>query len=432
MAALNTGKRGPNNIIMDNGVFMFGGHKSRSPENEQGGAMDMRRAIVKSSNVYFYSLANELGVDLIHEQMSPLGFGRLTGIDLKGEVTGILPSTDWKRRTYKRPEMKKWYAGETISLGIGQGYNNFTMLQVATAMSTLATDGRRFEPRVVREIEDVVTRERRTRSSDALTPIPYKPEHTAFIREAMYGVTQEGTSTRVFMGAPYKSGGKTGTAQAVGLRQNEKYVASKMDEYKRDHSLYEAFAPVENPTVALAVIVENAGFGAEAAAPIARRVLDYLLAGVYPSEEDIALVQLGKAGAPVGTPRKVAEMPLPRGMDAFGGDVPGNAAGAASAAVASAPAAASAAASAAGASPAAAASAASVASAATKPVAPASASAPSAPLTPLAPPGPPVPVAPAQPAASAHTVPARLLRHPLAAASNVPPPAPTPASGSRP
>lgn len=322
LAALNTGKRSPSVVIMDNGFFMFGGHKFRSPENELGGAMDMRRAIVKSSNVYFYSLANELGVDLIHDQMEPLGFGRLTGIDLKGEVTGILPSTTWKRNAYKRPEQRKWYAGETISLGIGQGYNNFTMLQMATALSTLATGGERFQPRVVREIENVVNRDVQVISSKALPTLPYKPEHIEFIRNAMYGVTQEGTSTRVFVGAGYMSGGKTGTAQAVGLKQNEKYVASKVDEYKRDHSLYEAFAPLNEPRVALAVIVENAGFGAEAAAPIARRVLDYLLMDQYPSEEDIAAVQLGKAASPIGTPRKASAMPLPRGLDAFGADVP--------------------------------------------------------------------------------------------------------------
>jgi penicillin-binding protein 2 len=336
LAALNTGKRSPSVVIMDNGFFMFGGHKFRSPENELGGAMDMRRAIVKSSNVYFYSLANELGVDLIHDQMEPLGFGRLTGIDLKGEVTGILPSTTWKRNAYKRPEQRKWYAGETISLGIGQGYNNFTMLQMATALSTLATGGERFQPRVVREIENVVSRDVQVISSKALPKLAYKPEHTDFIRNAMYGVTQEGTSTRVFVGAGYMSGGKTGTAQAVGLKQNEKYVASKVDEYKRDHSLYEAFAPLDEPRVALAVIVENAGFGAEAAAPIARRVLDYLLMDQYPSEEDIAAVQLGKAASPIGTPRKASAMPLPRGLDAFGADVPATPDAAASAASAAA------------------------------------------------------------------------------------------------
>jgi len=322
LAALNTNKRSASTIIMDNGVFMFGGHRFRSPENELGGAMDMRRAIVKSSNVYFYSLANELGVDLIHDQMEPLGFGRLTGIDLKGEVTGILPSTDWKRKAYKRAEQRKWYAGETISLGIGQGYNSFTMLQMASANATLASGGQRYQPRVVREIESVLTKERRVLSKQALPPLPYKPEHVELVRQAMFGVTQEGTSTRVFMGAGYQSGGKTGTAQAVGLRQNEKYVASRLDEYKRDHSLYEAFAPVNEPRVALAIIVENSGFGAEAAAPIARRVLDYLLMDQYPSEEDIAAVRIGKASSPLGVPRKASAMPLPRGFDAFGDDVP--------------------------------------------------------------------------------------------------------------
>ncbi|HIV71217.1 MAG TPA: penicillin-binding protein 2 [Candidatus Aquabacterium excrementipullorum] len=322
LAALNTGKRHPSTIIMDNGVFMFGGHRFRSPENERGGAMDMRRAIVESSNVYFYSLANDLGVDLIHDQMEPLGFGRLTGIDLKGEVTGILPSTEWKRKAYRRPEQKKWYAGETISLGIGQGYNTFTMLQVASALSTLVSDGQRFQPRVVRGIEDVVQRHRREVSGHPIEPLPIKPEHAAFIRSAMSAVAQEGTSARVFLGAPYTSGGKTGTAQAVTLKQNEKYRAANVDEYRRDHSLYEAFAPSDQPRVALALIVENAGFGAAAAAPIARRVLDYLLADIYPSEEDIAAVREGKAIAPIGTPRKASEVPLPRGRDAFAMDAP--------------------------------------------------------------------------------------------------------------
>ena len=317
LAALHSGKRAANTVIMDNGVFVFGGNRFRSPAGERGGAMNMRRAIVESSNVYFYSLANEMGVDLIHQEMSALGFGRFTGIDLQGEVAGILPSTEWKRKAYRRPEQKRWYAGETISLGIGQGYNTFTMLQVATALSTVVSDGKRYEPRLVRQIENVVTRERRLPERVPQTPLDFQPEHTALIREAMYGVTQEGTSTRVFAGAAYTSGGKTGTAQAVGLRQNEKYVASRTEEYRRDHSLYEAFAPVENPRVALAIIVENAGFGAAAAAPIARRVLDYLLLGLYPSEEDIVAVQQARAAAPIGQRRPVAEVPLPPRRNAF-------------------------------------------------------------------------------------------------------------------
>ena len=146
---------------------------------------------------------------------------------------------------------------------------------------------------------------------DQHEPLPFKPEDVEVIRRSLYGVTQEGTSTRVFVGAPYRSGGKTGTAQAVTIRQNEKYNASRLAEYQRDHSLYTAFAPLENPTVALAVIVENAGFGAEAAAPIARRVLDYVLLGRYPTDEDIALVQQGHGSAPSGPGRAASDVPLP-------------------------------------------------------------------------------------------------------------------------
>jgi penicillin-binding protein 2 len=311
MAALASGKRTPNQVTYDGGTFQFGNHTFRSHGDGGLGQVDMARSIIKSSNVYYYALANDMGVDLIHEQLEPFGFGRKTGIDLEGEVTGLLPSTAWKRRAYKKPEMQKWYAGETISLGIGQGYNNFTMLQVSSAMSTLVSGGQRYKPRLVRQIEDVVTRERRDISRDALDPLSLKPEHVQLVMKAMHGVTQEGTSTRVFMGAGYQSGGKTGTAQAVGVRQNEKYNASKLEEHRRDHSLYVAFAPLDEPSIALAVIVENAGFGAAAAAPIARRVIDYALLGRYPSVEDIALTREGKSAAPIGAPREAASVPLP-------------------------------------------------------------------------------------------------------------------------
>ncbi|HPO19820.1 MAG TPA: penicillin-binding protein 2 [Rubrivivax sp.] len=310
LAALNTGKRGPNQVIMDGGSFAFGNHVFRSHGDKGLGPVDMTRSIVKSSNVYYYSLANELGVDLMHDQMLPLGFGRKTGIDLQNESTGILPSTEWKRRYYKRPEQQKWYAGETISLGIGQGYNAFTPLQLASATATLVSGGQRFKPRLVREIEDVVTHDKRRLASDALEPLPYRPEHIELILRAMYGVTQEGTSTRVFMGAPYKSAGKTGTAQAVGVKANQKYDASKLEEHKRDHSLYIAAAPLPNPTLVVAVIVENAGFGAAAAAPIARRVFDFVLLGHYPSEDDMAATRKGQSAAPTGTPRRIDDVPL--------------------------------------------------------------------------------------------------------------------------
>ncbi|MFM2449239.1 MAG: penicillin-binding protein 2 [Pseudomonadota bacterium] len=311
IAALNTGKREAHQITFDGGSYQFGNHTFRSHGDGGLGPVDMARSIIKSSNVYYYALANDMGVDLMHDQLKPFGFGRETGIDIKGEKTGDLPSTAWKKQKFSRPEMQRWYAGETISLGIGQGYNNFTMLQLASATATLVSGGQRYKPRLVRELIDPVSKESKLLSNDALSPLPLKPEHVELIKKALHGVTQEGTSTRVFMGAPYASGGKTGTAQAVGIRQNERYNASKLDEFKRDHSLYMAFAPLEQPTIALAVIVENSGFGAAAAAPIARRVFDYALLGQYPSEEDIALTQKGQSSSPVGKPRRAADISLP-------------------------------------------------------------------------------------------------------------------------
>ena len=311
MAALNTGKRDPHLVIQDNLVYSFGGHNFGSAEGDRAGPKDMRLAIVTSSNVYFYSLANEMGVDLIHDQLEPFGFGRKTEIDLQGEVTGVLPSQDWKRRYFaKTPANQKWFAGETISLGIGQGYNNFTILQLATAVSTLSTGGLRFRPRLTQEIEDLVKHENRRVAGDALTALPLKPADVELILNAMNGVTLEGTSAAVFRNAPYQSGGKTGTAQAIGLKAGQTYKDIKADERKRDHSLYIAFAPVDHPTIALALIVENAGFGSTSAAPIARRVFDYWLQGTYPSEEDIAQTQKGLTTAPIGTPRRVVDVPL--------------------------------------------------------------------------------------------------------------------------
>ncbi len=311
MAALNSRTREAHTFINDTLVFNFGGHRFGSPESERGGMMDMYRAVVQSSNVYFYTLANEMGVDLMYAELSPMGFGRKTGIDLEGEVTGDLPSTEWKRKRFKKPEQQRWYAGETISLGIGQGYNNFTMLQLASATATVVAGGQRFQPRLVREIEDVISGQRRRVASAALEPLPYRPEDAEVIRRALAGVPTEGTARASFAGAPYTSGGKTGTAQAVGIRKNERYNAAALDEHKRDHALYVAMAPAETPTVALAVIVENAGWGSQSAAPMARRVFDYLLMGQYPSEEDMAALRIGQAKAPTGKPRVAADMPLP-------------------------------------------------------------------------------------------------------------------------
>jgi penicillin-binding protein 2 len=299
---------------------MFGGRRFGSPENEKGGIMDMNRAIVESSNVYFYSLANEMGVDAIHDFMKPLGFGQITGIDINGEVRGILPSQDWKKQYFKKAEAKKWFAGETISLGIGQGYNSFTMLQLAQATASVVNNGIQHKPRLVIGTQDSVTRSMKPLPLAPAVDLGYNPEHVAVIRKALVGVTQGGTSTKVFAGAGYLSGGKTGTAQAVALAANTKYNSAKLEEAQRDHSLYIAMAPADDPKIAIAVIVENAGWGAAAAAPLARRAFDYMLMGQYPSEEDMAAVKLGQAGAPIGKPRKASEMTnlLPSGASVAG------------------------------------------------------------------------------------------------------------------
>lgn len=278
--------------------------------------MDMNRAIVESSNAYFYSLANEMGVDAMHDFMKPLGFGQITGIDIFGEVRGVLPSQEWKRNYYKRPEQQKWYAGETISLGIGQGYNSFTMLQLAQATATLVNNGIKHKPQLVIATQDATTRTRVPVPFAPPEDLGYKPENVEIVRKGMVGVTQVGTSARAFAGAGYISGGKTGTAQAVTMSQKEKYNAARMEEHQRDHALYVAFAPADDPKIALAVIVENSGFGGANAAPIARRVFDYWLLNQYPNEADIAAVRLGQATAPQGKTRSVAEVPWPPGSPA--------------------------------------------------------------------------------------------------------------------
>lgn len=311
LAALQTGTRAADTIIQDNGTWVFAGHRFRSHGDHGLGPVDMHVAIVKSSNVYFYSLANDMGVDTIHDFMAPLGFGQRTGIDIQGESRGLLPSTEWKRNYYKSRDQQKWYAGETISLGIGQGYNTFTMLQLAQATAILANKGIKHQPQLVIATQDALTRQRHPITPEPAQDLGFKPENLAVVHKALVSVTTDGTSTRVFAGAAYASAGKTGTAQAVGIAAGGRYNAAKMEERRRDHALYMAYAPADNPKIALAVIVENAGFGAAHAAPIARRVFDYWLLGQYPSEEDMTAVRLGQAAAPIGTPRLATDMPWP-------------------------------------------------------------------------------------------------------------------------
>ncbi len=281
LAALELGKRTPSQTTFDPGYFMFGGTRFRDFKTSGHGYVDMVKSIVVSCDTYYYSLANDLGIDNIAHFMGQFGFGARAGIDIEGEATGVLPSAEWKMRRFRTPEQQKWYPGETISVGIGQGYNAYTPLQLAQAVAALANNGVMYRPHIVSYTEDAKTGERTLVEPQPLTPLAVKPRNLELIRTAMIGVNREGTAAGAFARAKYVSAGKTGTAQVVALKQNEKYDASRVGERLRDHALFIAYAPANDPTIALAVVVENAGFGARAAAPIARQVFDFYLLGQH-------------------------------------------------------------------------------------------------------------------------------------------------------
>jgi len=282
LAALETGKRTPRSAINDPGYFVFGDRRFRDSKPGGNGYVDLFKSIVVSSDTYYYMLANDMGIDAIAAYMKNFGFGAKTGIDLQGELPGVLPSPEWKVKRFRRPEQQKWYPGETISIGIGQGYNSYTPIQLAQAVATLANGGTLYRPHLVAYIDNPRTGERRNFEPEVVHHVAARADHIEFVKRAMAGVNKEGTAARAFAGAQYTSGGKTGTAQVVALKQNEKYDEKKVAERHRDHSWFIAFAPLESPKIALAIIVENGGFGARAAAPIARTMLDYYLLGKLP------------------------------------------------------------------------------------------------------------------------------------------------------
>jgi penicillin-binding protein 2 len=281
LAALTLGKRTPAQAISDPGFYNFGGHNFRDDKKGGHGSVDMYKSIVHSCDTYYYMLANDLGIDNISSFMGQLGLGSRTGIDIGGESEGILPSQAWKKKRFKKPEQQKWYAGETISIGIGQGYNAYTPIQLALATATVANNGVMFRPHLVKYVNDTRTGDQRPVEPHPLKTLSLKPEHIEVIKNAMVGVNKEGTGARAFAGAEYVSAGKTGTAQVYSLKGAD-YKAHAVKQELRDHALFIAFAPADQPKIALAVLVENGGFGAQAAAPIARQVLDYYLLGKKP------------------------------------------------------------------------------------------------------------------------------------------------------
>lgn len=264
------------------------------------GSVDMRKAIATSCDVYFYDMANLMGVDRIHDFLAQFGLGAPTGIDIPGEKTGILPSTQWKKNAFRRAEMKTWYPGDTISIGIGQGYMSVTPLQVAHYTATLAARGHRFQPRLVKAIRNVRTGEVRELKPQELPPA--KESDPAAWEVAIGGMIDVanapyGTARGAMSKAPYLIAGKSGTAQVFKAAANERVrKANELQEHLRDHALFIAFAPADAPMpkLAVAVVIENApGGGSAFAAPIARRILDaYLLTPQQWAEQEAKRAEL--------------------------------------------------------------------------------------------------------------------------------------------
>jgi penicillin-binding protein 2 len=290
LAALEYGLRRPEYGINDPGFFMLGGHRFNDDKKGGHGFIDMYRSIAMSCDTYYYQLGNEMGIDRIHDFMQPFGFGEKTGIDLEHEKTGVLPSQQWKREHFKRNRAaQKWVGGDTISISIGNGFNSYTPLQMAHAVATLANDGVIMKPHLVKLIEDGGNHARTPTVRKESGRIPLKQENIDVIKRAMVGVTADGkapgTAFTPFRNVQYTVAGKTGTAQVVGLK-GQKYNAAATPERLRDNALFIAFAPADHPRIALALVVENAGFGAAVAAPIARKALDYYLLGKRPGDAD--------------------------------------------------------------------------------------------------------------------------------------------------
>lgn len=286
LAGLDYGIVTPDYQIFDPGYFQLPGQTRLFRDWKKGGhggGVNVLRAISQSCDIYFYQLANRMGIDRMHDFLDPFGLGQPSGVDLTGERKGVLPSRAWKRKRFK----EAWYPGDSVNAGIGQGYHLATPMQLAKSIAILASKGTRITPHLVQAIDDEPV------------PIPYEspillqnPAHWDIIQRGMFDVAKVpgGTAWKVFKDTPYTVAGKTGTAQVVGIAQNAKYDAAKLAERQRDHGLFVAFAPYEDPRIAIAVIVENGNSGSGAAAPVARKVLDALLLGETknPTEQHLA------------------------------------------------------------------------------------------------------------------------------------------------
>jgi penicillin-binding protein 2 len=281
LAALENGKRTPEYSISDPGQWFLPGvaRPFRDHKKDGHGSVNLHKAIVVSCDTYFYGLGNDLGIDKINAFMTPFGFGAKNGIDIDGELSGIMPSQEWKQKRFKQ----KWYAGDTISVSIGQGYWLATPLQLATATSILANGGTQVTPHLLKEVIDSRNGEKRAYKPPPKAKLTFNPEYLQLVRQSMIDVLQPGgTAARAGAGAAYQIAGKTGTAQVIGMKAGEGYDARRIDERHRDHAWFVAFAPADNPKIALALLIENGGHGGGTASPIAREIFDYFLLGKLP------------------------------------------------------------------------------------------------------------------------------------------------------
>jgi penicillin-binding protein 2 len=319
MAGLAYGEVTPEQEHFCPGYFPVPGSSRRAREGRGGvhGAVDIREAIADSCDVYFYWLSLKLDVDRIHEFLSPFGYGRRTGIDIPGEVSGILPSRDYKRDRFKGhrdPSEGAWYPGDTVNFGIGQGFMTVTPMQQAQVIAALAAGGRVFQPRLVTAIRDPETGE-----TTNLEPVELPhvkggtPEQWQVVMEGMRDTMIHGTARAIATSAEYQMAGKTGTAQVITVAQNQSVTQAIQNERLRDHSWFVAFAPAGDPKIAVAVLVENGGFGASAAAPIARSMMDaYLLPRLPRPPAAEAAPASGPAPAGGASPQRPRRVPGPR------------------------------------------------------------------------------------------------------------------------
>ena len=282
LAALETGVTNLTRKNVCHGFFMLPNstHRYRDWKPEGHGEMDLHDAIAQSCDVYFYAISVDIGIDNMHLFLDQFGLGNPTGIDIDGEHTGLVPSREWKRAAFRAPADQRWFHGETVIASIGQGYMLATPLQLASAAGALATRGARYEPHIVAAVEDTLTGQRTLTSPRRLADVAIdNQEHWDGVITAMHDVMQSvrGTAWATGGNAPYQMAGKSGTAQVFSLSQDDEYNEEDIEERLRDHALFISFAPLENPRIAVAVIVENGSSGSRVAAPIARAIMDEYL-----------------------------------------------------------------------------------------------------------------------------------------------------------